>query len=250
MVKVLGNLDEIRPAYFLKAFGKEVKNMRIFSFGLCNFLCPYCKRMNNAIAGAKNVSENELFAKIDEALKNEEVVRLSGGDPSMYPKLSVELLEYAKNKNGITSIAHNGSNVKYIEKVMPYLDFAAIDVKGSTPEKFAKRTGISIETAEKMLKNALAIQDMLADAGILVDIRTCVFSDDTKDDLIKLADMIFYRGTKNKFWTVRLYQPVEGCSWEPLPYDVTINYLQEIKENNKDIKLGVRTNWKGGFIFL
>lgn len=41
---------EVRPAYFLKAFGWKVPSMRIFSFGRCNFACPYCKRNGQWVA--------------------------------------------------------------------------------------------------------------------------------------------------------------------------------------------------------
>ena len=35
---------EVRKAYFLQAFGRPVEEMAIFSFGACNYNCPYCKR--------------------------------------------------------------------------------------------------------------------------------------------------------------------------------------------------------------
>lgn len=42
-MKIL-QINEIRKAYFLKAFGREPEDMLIISMGACNYNCPYCKR--------------------------------------------------------------------------------------------------------------------------------------------------------------------------------------------------------------
>ena len=96
-------LSEIRPSYFLRAFGEDVFDMRIFSFGKCNYSCPYCKREGydkngQDIEGAVEIDEEEIFKAVDDAIKKGQVIRLSGGDPVCYPDLALRILKYAKEK--------------------------------------------------------------------------------------------------------------------------------------------------------
>jgi MoaA/NifB/PqqE/SkfB family radical SAM enzyme len=74
----------------------------------CNFKCPYCRGLRSDIKGTMSferaTSIIDLWAK--DNLQN---IRLSGGEPTVYPKI-VELVAYAKSKS-ITRIAMstNGS---------------------------------------------------------------------------------------------------------------------------------------------
>jgi len=96
--------DEVRPAYFLKAFGENVLDMRIFSFGKCNYSCSYCKREGSdkingeIIDGAIDVSEEEIYHAMDDAISKHQVVRFSGGDPVCYSALVKEIAMYVKSK--------------------------------------------------------------------------------------------------------------------------------------------------------
>ena len=69
-MKIL-QINEIRKAYFLKAFGREPEDMLIISMGACNYNCPYCKRdgqfkgNGNSILNAYDVAMDEIFGVID-----------------------------------------------------------------------------------------------------------------------------------------------------------------------------------------
>ena len=263
MVKVLPYKDEvageIRPAYFLKAFGREVLDMRIFSFGACNFNCPYCKRDGQYVAADGTIitsvacNEDLLLEKAEKAVKAGQVVRLSGGDPVMYPNFSLQILQRVKELGGVGSIAHNGSSPAFIEKLIPYLDFAAIDLKAATGKELALRAGLKSEVlGDKMLNNSLRVQELLSNADVLVDVRTCVFSTTTLDDMLRMAEYIVKSGkVQNKFWTIRTYKPVVGCSWKPMLPGTTLEYARLVKESYPDLKIGIRAKWEpGGFIYL
>ena len=68
----------------------------------CNFKCPYCRGLRKDISGTMDISKAkyiiDLWAK--DNLKN---IRLSGGEPTIYPHI-LELVRYAKSK-GIERIA-------------------------------------------------------------------------------------------------------------------------------------------------
>lgn len=250
--------EEIRPAYFLQAFDKDILPMRIFSFGTCNLKCPYCKRdgqhvdRSGNIISSVDVSQEQLFEKIDIALKNKEVIRLSGGDPCCYPNTSKAIFKYVKEHGGTCSIAHNGSSPIYIKSIMQYLDFAAIDFKACTIKEYAKRTGTSIDTAQSAMRNSLITQKILSENNILVDIRTCVFLDTTLQDLLELADKICGSGNiMNKFWTIRNYNTVDFCNWKPRDITKTIEDIKIVKQRFPNLKIGLRAKWEAtGFLYF
>lgn len=141
---------EIRKAYFLKDFNRTVEDMMIMSFGSCNYDCPYCKRdgqfkdENNNIVRSSDYSWDLIKTRLDDSAGKGMKVRLSGGDPCMYPKESLQIAEYmSREHNQKISIAHNGGSPKFVEKILPYLDYAAIDIKGDTNEELCFRAGIA-----------------------------------------------------------------------------------------------------------
>lgn len=248
-------IGEVRPAYFLQAFNRPVENMQIVSFGRCNFNCPYCKRngqyidQNGNIFCSREFTEQEIFTNLDQALKNGNRIRLSGGDPCMHIKDSLSIANYAKQYDQKISIAHNGSSPKFVESIIPFLEYAAIDLKAATPEELNIRAGLTNGTGKKMLENSLLIQTILSNSGILTDVRTCVFSTTTLDDLFKIADMIISSGNINfKFWTIRQYKPVSYINWKPLPNETIDEYINIIASEYPELSIGLRSKWEpGGF---
>lgn len=241
---------EIRPLYFYKAMGKAIKDGRIISFGACNFSCPYCKRdgqfrdKDGGIISAIDVSMEKLFIVCDDAVKKKEIVRLSGGDPVMFPKESLTIATYMRNTyNQKISIAHNGSSLEFIRRMAPFLESAAIDLK-ALPSRMGEVAGISLEQGERMYKRSLQVQDFLSDAGVLVDIRTPVFGDTALDDMLQLAEDIVEGGkSENEFWTWRMYSPVRECDWLPPRKDNVLWMIHEVKSLYPDLKIGLRAKW-------
>jgi len=251
---------ETRKADFLRAFEREVETTRIFSFGACNFHCPYCKRdcqlvdTNGNPIRAEEVPFEEVLAVVDDAVAKEQRVRLSGGDPVMFPKESLAIAKYAIDKYGQKiSIAHNGSGMRYVKSLAPYLDYAAIDLKGHDGEELAMRAGIPEKTGDKMLKSTLAVQDYLASQGVLVDVRTPVFDTTTLDNLHSMAEQIVKGGVENKFWTLRKYNPVRWIDWGTIPQETLLQYAEILSKEFPELPIGLRLKWSGGakeFIIL
>jgi len=252
---ILLSCNEIRPAYFLQAFGRPVEKMLIVSFGKCNFRCLYCKRIWKS--SAKSYDFEVVYKTIDDALARGYRIRLSGGDPCAFQEESLEIARYCKARGHNISIAHNGSDPGFVESISPYLEYAAIDLKAITPEKFSQRTGLkNLNTSKQMIQNSLYIQETLSNKGILVDVRTCVFDDDTLDDFLKLAELISSHGDiSKKFWTIRAYSPKKSgdlqSELKPLPFEKTLEYIEHIHKLFPELKIGFRTKWvSGGFLFF
>lgn len=249
---------ETRKSYFLKAFGEQVQDMRIIPFGKCNYSCPYCKRKgyeknDGIIDGSVEVTETEIFSAVNDAIKNNQIVRLSGGDPVCYPELSFRLLKYAKDLNGTTSIAHNGTGPSFVESLIAatVLDSISVDFKASNAESLSEIAGISLEYSKVMWNNNLKILQILKDnPQVKTDIRTCVFSNTNLEELLKIGNIIKENSNSSVFWTLRIYSIIENYLQTTMSTDDMKNIAIFLSENIPDLKIGIRLNWdNGNFIY-
>ena len=244
-MKIL-QINEIRKSYFLRAFGRIPENMLIISMGACNYNCPYCKRdgqfkgNGNSILNAYDVSMEEIFRIIDRQISLGHRIRLSGGDPCMFPAESLQIARYCMDNHGQKiSLAHNGSSPALIHSLLPYLDYVAIDFKGATPDEIARRSNTDIN--QSSVDNILQIIVMCQLAGVLVDVRTVIFGDTSLGDLDSIGHML--SGHNNVFWTLRKYNPVIGCDF--LQADNDIRVIADRLSNTYNIPVGYRDKWTG-----
>ena len=244
-MKIL-QINEIRKAYFLKAFGREPEDMLIISMGACNYNCSYCKRdgqfkgNGNSILNAYDVAMDEIFGVIDKHVAAGHRIRLSGGDPCMFPAESLQIAKYCWDKHGKKiSLAHNGSSPSLISSLLPYLDYVAIDFKGATPEEIARRSNTLVNPAS--IGNIMQIIDMCQQTGVLVDIRTVIFGDTDTDDLGSIGHKL--SAYNNVFWTLRKYNPVIGCDFLPAENDTLV--MADRLSNTYNIPVGYRDKWTG-----
>ncbi|MEI8344399.1 MAG: radical SAM protein [Candidatus Moraniibacteriota bacterium] len=262
-MKVLGHHGvvgaEVRPLYFFKGLGKKVVDARIVSFGACNFACPYCKRdgafraPDGSIVSAIDCTIEDLLKVCDDAIAKGQVVRLSGGDPVVFPEASVAIGEYVRKKSGRLSIAHNGSSPQFIKRMIDLgLESAAIDLKG-TKSDLGHRAGLKNGLGAKMYERSVETQDILSSSGVFVDVRTPIFSNTTLDDLLEMATDIVSGGSgEREFWTLRLYKPVAGCDWDaPRNTESVIWMIEEVKKAYPSLKMGLRAKWEPeGFLYF
>ncbi len=250
--------SEIRPLYFYKAMKKRIVDARIISFGACNFACPYCKRnghfrnQDGSIVSSVFCNIKDLYKVVDDAIKNKQVIRLSGGDPVSFQDASISIARYVKKNNGKLSIAHNGSSPEFVKKIIEIgLESAAIDLK-ATKKQMNKRTGLRVLGGKKMYEKSIETQKILSDSGVLLDIRTPIFADTKLEDLLELANDIVECGSlKNKFWTLRLYKSVIGCSWKAPDIDKVLKMIKKIKNKYPNLKMGLRAKWEpSGFLYF
>lgn len=245
---------ELRRAHFLAAFCRKVETMRIVSFGRCNFHCPYCKRDGQYVDAAGNIissgefPDEVVFAALETALAKGQRIRLSGGDPCMHLRDSLRIAQWAAERGQKLSIAHNGSSPKFVEQMLPYLDYAAIDLKAGDAEEFNFRAGLRNGQGGRMMARSIQVQDMLSRAGVLVDVRTPVFAETTLDDMHRIAELVAADGdVGNEFLTFRAYRPIAGLDW-PVPSPEAVGEMaQEVSRQFPELPIGMRARWKGGF---
>ena len=119
-------------------------SMVIFTVG-CNLNCGFChnKHLLNKEVG-RDFDINEL---IDNVKSNLLVsgVSISGGEPTLQNDL-LDLCKELKKLDKYISIDTNGTNPQVIEKLLPYINRIALDLKGPLKSKRLKQiTGNVIE---------------------------------------------------------------------------------------------------------
>lgn len=249
--------QETRKAYFLKAFGEEVKEMRIIPFGKCNYACPYCKRngydKNDCIIKESiKVKEEEVFSAVKDAVEKQQIVRLSGGDPCTYAILSIKILELVKQLGGIGSMAHNGSSPELVQYLVDndLLDSISVDLKGKDPQSLKIVAGISEELSYPMWIRTLGTLEVLKRAKhIKVDIRTCVFSDTTYEELLSIGKIVEQHSNPNFFWTLRIYSIVDSFSKETKTVEDMRQLAKVLSSQLPELKIGIRVKWEKGAFF-
>ena len=243
-IKVLG-CDEVRKAYFLAGFDREVEPMRIISMGKCNYNCSYCKRggqfrdCSGNIINSKNIDITDIFEIIDLAISRGQKIRLSGGDPCCYPKESRLIAKYCYEKHGqLISIAHNGSSPTFVNSIVEYLDYAAIDLKGCTDMEIAKTASIPVSNYIEKIIDIIKICQL---HNVLVDIRTVVFPDSNISDLIKTGELL--KKYNNVFWTLRKFVD-DNTNTSSTNFDI-VEVCEIVKNSHPTLKVGCRDKWTG-----
>ena len=278
---------EIRHLYFQLALGEDglfratpelsvvpqgekilhhLQVTRLFSFGECNAFCPYCKRDMQFLDEDGNVIASDvatvetLFEMAEGAVQRGEVVRFSGGDPVLFPKVCMAIGEYVRAIGGKgVSIAHNGSGFGFVRNLLPLMSSAAIDIKA--PRRFMGTVlGLSDKQGETHFDNSLKCQALFHSAdtnpnGALLDVRTPVFGahenpavpQTTLSDMMELAHYITTTNDPRRtFWTWRLYKPVKMCDWNAPDLNVVLSMMQKVSAAYPHQWMGIRAKWHGG----
>jgi len=97
----------------------------------CNFRCGFCHNPDLLGGGGKTYT----YAQLDEhcaRYKKQwvEAVSISGGEPTMRPELEETIL-YFKQKGFLVKLDTNGSRPEILERLLPIVDYVAMDMKCS-----------------------------------------------------------------------------------------------------------------------
>jgi pyruvate formate lyase activating enzyme len=119
----------------------------------CPLKCPYCHN-SELLDGGKEVNLSEIFKKIDDSYEYIDAVVVSGGEPLVQADDTISILEYSKKLKLKTKLDTSAYYPDRIMKVIPYLDYLAIDIKAPF-DKYNEIIGSDIgEKVEKSVKIA------------------------------------------------------------------------------------------------
>jgi len=122
----------------------NISTMVIFTVG-CNLSCKFChnKYLLHGAVG-RDVGVPELMEQIKSNMLVSGV-SISGGEPTLQKDL-LDLCKEIKKIGKYISIDTNGTNPKYITKLLPFISRVALDMKGPLNNKrLAKITGTKVD---------------------------------------------------------------------------------------------------------
>jgi pyruvate formate lyase activating enzyme len=145
--------------------------MVVFMQG-CNLRCPWCQNAGGVDpnGGYEATAEAILAGANPDFLDG---VLLSGGEPTLQSDACLEIFKLAKEAGLKCAMETNGSRPEVIRRLLPQLDFIAIDIKAplSEPSLYAKATGTNNSELPGLVRQSL---QLAAKSGIDMEARTTV----------------------------------------------------------------------------
>lgn len=152
----------------------------VFTMG-CNFRCGYCHNPE-LINGEAKIEEVFEFLKTRQG-KLDGVV-ITGGEPCLQKDLP-EFIKQVKELGFAVKLDTNGSFPEMLEKVLPDLDYVAMDIKAPL-EKYSQIVNVDVDTS-KILKSI----EVLKNGGVDYEFRTTVVKSQLSfEDFEKIGQLI------------------------------------------------------------
>lgn len=152
----------------------------VFTMG-CNFRCGYCHNPE-LINGEAKIEEVFEFLKTRQG-KLDGVV-ITGGEPCLQKDLP-EFIKQVKELGFAVKLDTNGSFPEMLEKVLPDLDYVAMDIKAPF-EKYSQIVNVDVDTS-KILKSI----EFLKNGGVDYEFRTTVVKSQLSfEDFEKIGQLI------------------------------------------------------------
>lgn len=152
----------------------------VFTMG-CNFRCGYCHNPE-LINGEAKIEEVFEFLKTRQG-KLDGVV-ITGGEPCLQKDLP-EFIKQVKELGFAVKLDTNGSFPEMLEKVLPDLDYVAMDIKAPL-EKYSRIVNVDVDTS-KISKSI----EVLKNGGVDYEFRTTVVKSQLSfEDFEKIGQLI------------------------------------------------------------
>jgi pyruvate formate lyase activating enzyme len=201
----------------------------VFSFGTvgCNFRCQFCQNwdlshfhkthtIEDIIESGKNLSPESA---IDFCKKNKiKSIAFTYNEPAIFFEYAYDTAKLAK-KNGIHTTYHtNGFETREaLEKILPYLDAANIDLKSFNPEFYLKICGAGIEPIKENIR-------WLHENKVWVEVTTLIIpnQNDSETELQSIAGFLS-NISHDLPWHISKYFPAYKFNEPPTPVSTLEN---------------------------
>lgn len=144
----------------------------ILFVGGCNLKCGYCynRELVSEFHTMEELTEESIISTLDSRKNFIDAITLSGGEPTIYPKL-IPFLKRIKSKFKLAiKLDTNGLKPDVIKEIIDQdlVDMFAIDIKTS-PDKYFSLTGVTVQFSD-IVKSLNYIRDN----DITYELRTTV----------------------------------------------------------------------------
>ena len=146
----------------------------------CNFRCPFCHNPELALNSneGENLDEELILKFLDDRKGKLDAVTITGGEPTLSEGL-LEFIMKVKEKGFLVKIDSNGTRPKILKKMIPYVDFIAMDIKSSL-DKYEEACGV-VCNKEKIKESV----ELIKNSGKDYEFRTTLVRSLTNDEDLK-----------------------------------------------------------------
>lgn len=159
----------------------------IFSAG-CNLRCPFCHNRELVLPDEypEEVDFNDILAKLDRRRGLIDAVEFTGGEPLIHNDI-LDHIKTVKRMGFLVKLDTNGSLPDALIKVIPYVDYVAMDIKASL-DKYKEATSVS-NLDLSSIKDSI---DMIKIAGKDYEFRTTLMKNfvENDEDIIQIGNLI------------------------------------------------------------
>lgn len=139
---------------FISSLDFPGKISLVISTGGCPLRCPYCHNPE-LIDGGDEITLEDLFQKIDDALDFIDSLVITGGEPLMQLRDVKKIFNYAKSRGLETKLDTNGCYPQRVSEILEHVDYIGMDIKAPF-DRYLETIGSDIgEKVEKSLKLVL-----------------------------------------------------------------------------------------------
>lgn len=193
----------------------------IFTNG-CNYNCWYCHNKGLIDNNSKTKYSLDEILEFLKSRKNFlDAVTISGGEPTLQPDLE-EVVDKIKEIGLKVKLDTNGTNPHILKKLLPKLDYVAMDIKNSLLNYYKITNNPQIDKIQESI-------EILKNSNIDYEFRTTYSPDITFEDFEKIGQLIC--GAKAYF--IQTYNPQS----ENLPRTRYENYEKAVEIVKKYVKL-------------
>lgn len=153
----------------------------------CNFRCPFCYSpelvLPEEIEKHPAIEKKDFF---DFLLKKKGLLDgcvICGGEPTINGEELVDFCKKIKEMGFLIKLDTNGSNPDVLSKVIPFVDYIAMDIKAPLNEKYINFSGV--DCLEKVKESI----EMIKTSGIEYEFRTTI-TNHSVDDVLNIANYI------------------------------------------------------------
>jgi len=164
----------------------------------CNMDCWYCHNKHLWKSGAE-ISEGELEGFLDSHKGFLDAVVVSGGEPTLQPGLS-GFIKGLKSKGYRVKLDTNGTNPAVVKKLLPLLDYAALDLK-APPGELSRVVSFDMDDSP-----VWETAEILMGSGIEYEFRTTMMPLLDARDIEAIAKRV--KGAKR--YAIQQYRKAEG----------------------------------------
>ncbi|MCW1300973.1 MAG: radical SAM protein [Candidatus Nanoarchaeia archaeon] len=194
------------------------KKYSMVLFGKCNFRCKFCFEKGDKADEKGVLPDARLmdFSELEEFVRREasagKPIKITGGEPSLYPDETIQLIKIAKSQNVFTQVDVNGSLPDVCEELAKYVDSIGLDIKGNE-KNIEYLTGVNKKIS---LDAPLETLHRAEKFPCFVEFKTVMFDFTDIDHL----EWLYSHLPKKAFWELKQYRPHEGVERTPKQIDL------------------------------